>query len=219
MATAHHHGNQAGTPGAGALVWILNPMLLSQKQLGQTFQRGKVEKGGWRRRRRAVPRLKPPQKEGLVTGLRSLVWVGRMVAGQRHRSVSTAPAPPSQEPGQDGSVAGAGGTQPFLSAGEAAFSCFLVGCVGKRSFGKRAGKPLTSSTGPPLEMGKLRSAGTRTRKSTAKLYSEGSAASTLPRVGYAGRYVDQACGIPIPATLQALPAIHKPRPHVQRLLA
>lgn len=164
MATAHHHGNQAGTLGARVLVWIFNPMLLSQKQLGQTFQRGKVEKGEWRRRRQ-IPRLKPPQKEGLATELRKpcLDWQNGGRAETRQpspgllallpRSLDRAGVWPEQL-----------APSPSCLLERLPFHVSQWGVWESIPLENGLEKPLTSSADLPLEMGKLRSAGTRIRK-------------------------------------------------------
>lgn len=123
-----------------ALVWISNPMLFSQKQLGQTFQIGKVEKNE-KRAERQIPRLKLPQKEGLAAEWGSLVCVTEW--GQ----IRDAPASPGLMPLFPGSLAGwghsrAAGAQPFRSLLEWLSFHVSQRAVRKGSFGKRAGKPL-----------------------------------------------------------------------------
>lgn len=83
-----------------------------------------------------------------------------------------------------GAWAGRGSALP-VSAGMAILSCFPVG--GKKGFFWKKG---WKTTGPPLDMGKLRSDGAGIRKSTAGLNSEGRAASARPGVG-----TQRICGL------------------------
>lgn len=73
-----------------------------------------------------------------------------------------------------------------VSVGMAVLSCFPVGSE-KGFFWKKGWK----TTGLPLEMGKLRSDGAGTRKSTAGLNSEGRAASAWPGAGAKGGSADR----------------------------
>lgn len=89
-------------------------MPLSQKQLGQTFQIGKVANKKKRKREREegrqIPRLKPPQK-GLAAelGKSCTEWgLGR----DPEASLGVMPLFPGS---LGGGAAGAGGAQPFLS--------------------------------------------------------------------------------------------------------
>lgn len=66
-----------------------------------------------------------------------------------------------------------------VSAGAAALLCFPVGCVRKGSFGKRVGKPLTSSSWPTFGDGETE-VRVGTRKSKAGLNPEGRAAWLRP---------------------------------------
>lgn len=76
-----------------------------------------------------------------------------------------------------------------VSAEMAILSCFPVG--GEKGFSWKTG---WKTTGPPLEMGKLRSDGAGTRKSTTRLNSEGRAASARPGVCGSGPMWTGHCG-------------------------
>lgn len=97
-------------------------------------------------------------------------------SGGRAASLGLMPLFPGRLGGQGLSQSRWGPALP-VSAEMAILSCFPVG--GEKGFFWKTG---WKTTGPPLEMGKLKSDGAGTRKSTARLNSEGRAVSARPGV-------------------------------------
>lgn len=62
VATAHHHGNQAGAPGALSSGLDFKPNAAFSEATWSNFPN---RKSGRKKREREIPSLKPPQKDGL----------------------------------------------------------------------------------------------------------------------------------------------------------